>query len=96
VSSLARTCLVAFLLSLAAWGCETRVSLGARCASELDCPGDAVCRFGRCRAECTSAADCDEPGAFCIGAAGAGVCTVPNADRCAASCTDGLVCAGEV
>lgn len=96
VNALARTCLVALLVSLAAWGCETRVSLGARCTSEVDCPGDPVCRFGRCRAECTSAADCDGPGAFCIGAAGAGVCTVPAADRCVASCTDGLVCAGEI
>lgn len=86
---------VGSLLPLVA-GCESRVSLGGRCTMDSEC-GALRCRFGRCRAECTSAGDCADPAAFCIGNAGAGVCTVPTVDRCESDCTQiGLVCAGEL
>ncbi|MBN8612990.1 MAG: hypothetical protein J0L92_20530 [Deltaproteobacteria bacterium] len=83
-----------FLAALTCVGCESRVSLGQRCATSAECDG-LTCRFGRCRAECTTASDCTQPGAFCIGATGAGVCTVPVTDDCSTDCVDdGLVCAG--
>ncbi|MBX7191611.1 MAG: hypothetical protein K1X94_06120 [Sandaracinaceae bacterium] len=79
-------------LALSAAACESRVSLGGRCTTDSEC-GTLRCRFGRCRAECTSASDCADPAAFCIGTAGAGVCTVPTVDRCTSECgADGLVC----
>jgi alpha-tubulin suppressor-like RCC1 family protein len=77
-------------------GCETRVSLGTRCESDAQCSDALRCRFGRCRAECTTASDCLDPRAFCVGPLGMGVCTLPSEDRCTSACGDGLVCAGEI
>lgn len=49
---LAGTCVLAL-------GCEARVSLGAPCATAMDCFAGQVCGVGgRCRAECTTSADC--------------------------------------
>lgn len=77
-------------------GCETRVSIGTRCESDTQCRDALRCRFGRCRAECTTATDCLDPRAFCVGPVGMGACTLPSEDRCASDCGDGLVCAGEI
>ncbi len=82
-------------LALGALGCEARVSLGAACQYDSECPDPLRCRFGRCRAECLETRDCLAPGAICIGPAGSGACTLPT-DTCANDCADGLVCAGEL
>lgn len=73
-------------------GCESRISLGARCGDEAACEAGLRCEFGRCRAQCVSANDCPS-GAICIGTPG--VCTLAT-DTCDAVCAEGLVCAGTV
>ncbi|MFO0708213.1 MAG: hypothetical protein U0353_00150 [Sandaracinus sp.] len=81
-------CWVLAVLSVA--GCESRVSLGARCESSAQCVAGLRCQLGRCRAECVSAGDC-AGGALCVGEPG--VCTVPE-DTCATACPEGFVCTG--
>lgn len=73
-------------------GCEGRVSIGTRCAEDSACADGLRCRFGRCRAQCTTANDCTS-GSLCIGEPG--VCTLVT-DTCEASCPDGLVCTGSM
>lgn len=50
---------LASLVAIALWtlGCESRVSLGARCATDGEC-GALRCDYGRCRAACTVDGDC--------------------------------------
>lgn len=91
--SLASLPLIVGVLCLAQLlGCEGRVSIGTRCAEDASCADGLRCRFGRCRAQCTTANDCTS-GAICIGEPG--VCTLVT-DTCEASCPDGLVCTGSM
>ncbi len=66
---------------LAVLGCESRVSLGARCSADAECPSGLVCSVGRCRTTCESAADC-ESGRRCLAASGQSVCSTVPDDAC--------------
>lgn len=89
-----RTALALFLVLAAA--CDADVSLGASCAYDSECAAGLACRFGRCRAECLSARDCDE-GLECVVGAAGGACSVPQDRGCTvAGCSDGLVCDDDV
>ena len=50
---------LASLVAIALWtlGCESRVSLGARCTTDGEC-GALRCDYGRCRAACVVDGDC--------------------------------------
>lgn len=76
-------------------GCQASPAPGASCARAADCGAPLVCRFGRCRAECSEARDCPI-GARCIGSAGAGVCTLDVENHCTASiCPSPLQCVAD-
>jgi len=73
---------VSLLVGVVMLGCETRVSLGARCASSAECPVSLTCTVGRCRASCTTAAECGE-GRRCLAAAdGTRACSTVPDDSC--------------
>ncbi|MBN8610025.1 MAG: hypothetical protein J0L92_05545 [Deltaproteobacteria bacterium] len=73
---------VGLLVGVVMLGCETRVSLGARCTSSAECPASLTCSVGRCRTACTSASQCGE-GRRCIAAAdGTRACSTAPDDSC--------------
>ncbi|MBX7192343.1 MAG: hypothetical protein K1X94_09805 [Sandaracinaceae bacterium] len=75
-----------------ALGCESRVSLGGRCAGDAEC-GALRCLYGRCRAECVTSPDCG--GTL---ECNDGVCA-ERTEACSASdpCTDPTqACAGTI
>ena len=75
--------------ALLALGCESRVSVGARCTTDVECPSGLVCSVGRCRTTCESAEDC-ESGRRCLAASGQSVCSTLPDDACVtvADCGD--------
>lgn len=74
-------------------GCEARVSLGAACEVNSDCPADLVCRQGRCRTECNESRDCAFPlECMADGLPEAGGCRVLEDGICRTSAD----CAGEL
>lgn len=83
-------------MALLAWcvGCESRLVLGAGCTATSECAAPLVCRFERCRTECTTARDCPL-GTVCIEEAGLGACRLPAESACAseADCPGALICA---
>ncbi len=78
-------------------GCESRVSLGARCDSTALCPNPLVCGVGgRCRVQCLASTDCPV-GERCLVdvAVGIAACSIER-ETCTTDCADGLECvAGE-
>ncbi len=89
------TFLSSWALSLAlVLGCESRVSLGGRCARVEECALSLVCVNARCGAECSVSDDC-AAGARCLRDTETDVasCSLP-ADACdgARPCADGLRC----
>lgn len=79
--------------SLAALGCEARVSLGGACGPGIVCPSPLVCGVGgRCRVECTTSAECPV-GERCLVdvAVGIAACSI-EAERCTTDCAAGLEC----
>lgn len=78
-------------------GCEARVSLGASCELDSDCPSDLVCRQGRCRRACRESRDCPLPlECMAAGTPEEGGCRVPEDGVCRGSsdCAGELVCEG--
>ncbi len=73
--------------------CESRLSLGGRCAQTSDCGGGLTCSLGRCRSGCATHAACGAS-ERCLGSAdGVGVCTLTDDPACdATSCGAGRVC----
>jgi alpha-tubulin suppressor-like RCC1 family protein len=72
---------VLLIAACLAGGCESRVSIGARCTADAEC-GSLQCEYGRCRAACVLDADCG--GALVCNQ---GVCAEPSE-----SCTVGSGC----
>lgn len=80
--SAVRASIVVVGLLLGVLGCETRVSLGARCASDSECPESLRCSVGRCRSSCMAASDCGQ-GRRCLrGDDGVNVCSTLPDDSC--------------
>lgn len=79
-SMLGLTCLGA--LAVSSLGCESRISLGARCASQAECPLELSCSYGRCRETCTSATECGADRRCLAGADGVRVCSTAPDDTC--------------
>lgn len=83
--------LVATLLG----ACQTAPSVGAACTRNTDCSSPLVCRFGRCRTECTAQRDCAVPSSCLLDEAGQGSCSlVDDPDCTASSCASPLACVG--
>lgn len=79
--------------TLAAAGCEARVSLGGTCGPTVPCPSPYVCGVGgRCRVECSTSAQCPV-GERCLVDVSVGVaaCSI-EAERCTTDCAAGLEC----
>lgn len=91
--ALVRAATAATLVVIALAGCESRLSLGSRCARDGDCAEPYACLLGTCRAECLSDRDCPV-GVTCAQVApGAGACTFETENRCTGSvCPAPLVC----
>lgn len=71
--------------ALAVSGCESRVSLGARCTARSDCLSELTCVGGRCREECTGPEQC-ATGQRCIaGPSGARACTLAPEETCSST-----------
>jgi len=73
-------------------GCEARVSLGASCVSEAECPAGLACAAGRCRVGCDDVRDCTPPFACLLEPSGLGACAVAEDDACGAGCVEPLAC----
>lgn len=88
--------LLLFSTTLLSLGCESRVSLGARCASASDCAPPYVCGVsGRCRVACTVSADCPVGERCLVDARGVPSCSIDR-ETCTTDCAEGLECvAGE-
>lgn len=89
--------LVLAVMALAMIGCESRVSLGARCDSTTLCPSPLVCGVGGvCRVECLTSAQCPV-GERCLVDVSVGIaaCSIAR-ETCTSDCAQGLECvAGE-
>ncbi|MFO0682889.1 MAG: hypothetical protein U0234_12590 [Sandaracinus sp.] len=87
---------IGLLLALA--GCQSVPNLGAACARASECSGGLVCRFGRCRAECTRNDDCPAGSTCFLASDGAGACSIDVDLSCSGgtgtSCASGLTCLG--
>ncbi|MBX7191645.1 MAG: hypothetical protein K1X94_06290 [Sandaracinaceae bacterium] len=88
------------VLAIAVWsvalalatGCESRVSLGQRCASSAECERPLICAVGgRCRVECSSSADCPAGERCLVDGAGVPACSVDR-ETCTTDCAEGLEC----
>ena len=67
-------------LLFAVAGCESRVSLGAPCASDRECAVPYRCTASRCRVECVDDAACGLGGRCLLVAPGVGGCVVAAED----------------
>ena len=87
---------IAAILALSSChGGELKRATGAQCVDDTDCQSPLVCRFGRCRSECTVDRDCPA-GSVCVAVPdgdGYRVCTVAAEESCPdVACPDGLWC----
>ncbi len=87
-------------LALALAACQAAPSPGASCARTSECQAGLVCRYGRCRAECSANADCPIGAACLLGSDGRGVCGLDADLGCTDTgtgrrCASGLVCVAE-
>jgi len=81
-------------LALALAACSEPVELGAQCELNSDCAEPLVCRYQRCREECSVSRDC-ALGSICLPFGnGLGACRLPDEAVCGASvgCARGLTC----
>lgn len=90
----------ALVLVLLAAACQSAPTPGASCTHTSECASGLVCRYGRCRAECTANADCPLGAACLLGADGSGACGLDADLGCTTSgvgrtCATGLVCVAD-
>lgn len=90
---MARFSLAAALLTVLA-SCQTGAATGASCARTGDCASPLVCRFGRCRSECTQQRDCPIGSICLLDESGAGSCALPDDPGCSTTqpCAAPLAC----
>lgn len=87
--------LVGLLLGLAT-ACQNAPLPGAACTTTASCTSPLVCRFGRCRSECSASRDCPPAARCLLTSDGTGVCSLDVDQGCESAggtvCPTGLVC----
>lgn len=85
--------------ALALVGCQAGANLGVSCTRASDCRGGLVCRFGRCRSECTTNAECTAGSSCFLAGDGTGACSLDVDHTCTGGtgvqCPTGLTCVAE-
>ncbi len=89
---------VPIVVLFASAGCQSAPNLGAACTRSSECSGGLVCRFGRCRSECSRNDDCPSGSTCFLSGDATGACSVDVDLSCVGgtgtSCATGLTCLG--